>query len=257
MHQTMTTSKRPVALITGASSGIGAATARALAGAGYAVALAARRGEALEQLCVEIRAAGGEALAITCDLCDPGQIAAMAAAARALGPIEVLVNNAGVGVPHRAWRAEEEQIADVLGTNLLGPMRVVREVAPQMVERRRGHIVNIGSVAAHLAMPGQSLYCASKAGLRTWSKALGRELHGAGVKVSLIAPGYIRTPMTRDVRLMPMPGPEVVARAVLRALRRPRREQVVPAIYVPAIWLDWFMPWVVDLAARLIARPVR
>lgn len=250
----MATDTRRVALITGASSGIGAATARALAGAGYTVVVAARRAEALDALCAEIRAAGGAALAVRCDMREPDQIAALAEAARALGPVEVLVNNAGVSSPGRAWRAGEEQIADVLGTNLLGPIRATRAVAAQMVERRRGHIINIGSVAAHTPIPGHGLYAASKAGLRAWSRALGRELRGSGVAVTLIAPGYIRTPMTRHVRLMPMPGPEVVARAVLRALRRPRREQVVPALYAPVTWLDWFVPWLVDLAARLSAR---
>lgn len=250
----MSDGARPVALVTGASSGIGEATARALARAGYAVGLAARRGELLERLAAEIRAAGGVALPLTADMRDDAQIVAMARAAEAqLGPVEVLVNNAGVGVLHRAWRPDDEVIDAVLGTNLLGPIRVTRAVAPGMVRRGRGHIISIGSVAAHVATPGNSLYAASKAGLRAWSKALGRELRGAGVRVSLISPGYIRTPMTRGVRA-PMARPEAVAEAVLRLIRRPRREVVVPRIYALATWIEWFAPGLADLATARMAR---
>lgn len=251
----MSTDARPVALVTGASSGIGEATARALARAGYAVGLAARRGELLERLAAEIRAAGGVALPLPADMRDDAQIVAMARAVEAqLGPVEVLVNNAGVGVLHRAWRPDDEVIDGVLGTNLLGPIRVTRAVAPGMVRRGRGQIINIGSVAAYVAAPGNSLYCASKAGLRAWSKALGRELRGSGVKVSLISPGYIRTPMTVDVRA-PMARPEVVAETALRLLRRPRREVIVPRFYALGAWAEWFTPWLVDLAvARMVKR---
>jgi short-subunit dehydrogenase len=250
----MTVSTRPTALVTGASSGIGEAVARALAGAGYGVALVARRFDRLEVLADEIRAAGGVALAVMADLRESDQIIHMAEqVAAGLGPVEVLVNNAGVGVPHRAWRASEEVIESLIGTNLIAPIRVARAVVPQMVERRRGHIINIGSVAAHVAMPGNSLYSASKAALRIWSKALGRELRHSRVHVSLIAPGYIRTEMTRGIRFWPMPGPELIGRAVLRVLRRPRRELVVPGYYVPATWVDWFAPGLVDLASSLIS----
>jgi short-subunit dehydrogenase len=250
----MSESTRPAALVTGASSGIGEAVARALAGAGYGVALVARRADRLEALAEQIRAAGGVALPVVADLREPDQITQMAAqAAAGLGPIEVLVNNAGVGVPHRAWRASEEVIESLIGTNLIAPIRVARAVVPQMVERRHGHIINIGSVAAHVGMPGNSLYSASKAALRVWSKALGRELRSSKVRVSLIAPGYIRTDMTRGIRFWPMPGPELIGRAVLRTLRRPRRELVVPGYYAPVTWIDWFAPGLLDLVSGLIS----
>jgi NAD(P)-dependent dehydrogenase (short-subunit alcohol dehydrogenase family) len=253
----MASDVRPVALVTGASSGIGEAAALALAGAGYAVALTARRGELLEALAARIRRAGGAALPVPADLRAPEQIEGMARAVEAqLGPIAVLINNAGVSVRHRAWRPSDEVIGDLLGTNLLAPIRVVRAVAPLMVERRRGHIINIGSMAAHVGTPGTALYSASKAGLRMWSKTLGRELRRYGVRVSLISPGYIRTPMTTSVPL-PMPPPEVVAATVLGLLRRPRREVVVPRYYAVAAWLEWFAPWAVDLAAGPLARRAR
>jgi short-subunit dehydrogenase len=246
-----------VALVTGASSGIGEATARALARAGYAVGLAARRAELLERLAAEIRAAGGRALPLPCNVLDDAQIAAMAAAAEAqLGPIDVLINNAGVGQPHRAWRPKDEAIESILGTNLLAPIKVTRAVAPGMVARGRGQIISIGSMAAHLAAPGAGLYSASKAGLRAWSKTLGRELRGTGVQVSLVSPGYIRTPMTVGVRF-PMVPPETVAEAVLGLLRRPRREVVVPRLYVVGAWLEWFAPGLVDLATAQMVKRAR
>jgi short-subunit dehydrogenase len=251
----MIESRRPTALVTGASSGIGAATARALARAGYGVGLVARRAERLDELAEAIRAAGGLALPVVADLREAEQIEAMAERVRAeLGPIDVLVNNAGVGAPHRAWRASEAIIEGVIGTNLIAPVRVARAVVPQMVERRRGHIINIGSVAAHVAMPGNSLYSASKAALRVWSMALGRELRPSRVSVSLIAPGYIRTEMTQGVRFWPMAGPDLIARAVLRVVRRPRRELIVPGYYTPLTWLDWFAPGLLDLASTLMGR---
>lgn len=253
----MTQGGRPVALVTGASSGIGAATARALGRAGYAVALAARRGELLEQLASEIRAAGGLALPLPTDLRDDGQIVAMVRAAEAqLGPIALLVNNAGVGQRHRAWRPGDEVIDAILGTNLLSPIKVTRAVAPGMVERRRGQIISVGSMAAYLATPGSSLYSASKAGLRSWSRALGRELRGSGVRVSLISPGYIRTPMTEGVK-MPMAPPELIADTVLALTRRPRAEVIVPRVYAVGAWLEWYAPWLVDALAQRLVRRVR
>lgn len=247
---------RPVALVTGASSGIGEATARALARAGYAVALAARRGELLEGLAAEIRAAGGVALPLPVDLRDEARVVAMVRAAEAqLGPIDVLVNNAGVGLLHKAWRPSDDVIDAVLGTNLLAPIHVTRAVAPGMVQRGRGRIVNIGSLAAHVSTPGNSLYCASKAGLRAWSRALGRELATTGVGVSLISPGYVRTPMTRGVKA-PMARPEAVAETVLRLVRRPRREVIVPRYYALAAWIEWLTPWLADAAARVLMRRV-
>jgi short-subunit dehydrogenase len=250
----MASDGRPVALVTGASSGIGEATALALARSGYVVALAARRAELLEELAGKIRRAGGVALPVPADLRAGEQIERMARAVEAqLGPIAVLINNAGVSMRHRAWRPDDEVIDGVLGTNLLAPIKVVRAVAPLMVERRRGHIINIGSMAAHLGAPGSALYAASKAGLRIWSKTLGRELRPHGVHVSLISPGYIRTPMTARIRL-PMPPPGAVADAALRLLRRPRREVVVPRYYALAAWLEWFAPWAVDLATVPMVR---
>lgn len=250
----MVSEGRPVALVTGASSGIGEATALALARAGYAVALTARRAALLEELAGRIRRAGGVALPVPADLLAGTEIDGVVRAVEAqLGPIQVLINNAGVSLRHRAWRPSDEALESVFGTNLLAPIRVVRAVAPLMVERRKGHIINVGSMAAYVGTPGSALYAASKAGLRIWSRTLGHELRPYGVHVSLLSPGYIRTPMTSNIRV-PMPPPEAAAAAVLRLLRRPRRELVVPRYYALAAWVEWFTPWAVDLAMALLPR---
>jgi short-subunit dehydrogenase len=237
-----------VALITGASSGLGAAIAVALATAGYRVALAARRVDLLEQLAARINAKGGEAACFPTDMRDPEQVAALAGEVIArFGRIDVLINNAGVGKSEATWKLSDETIAFILETNVIAPMHITRAVLPTMFAQGRGHIVNIGSVAGHIGSPGGSVYAASKFALRGWNDALRREVARRGIHVSLVAPGYIRTEMTRDVRGVPMPGPEIIGNAVLKLLRHPRREVVIPWYYNPLIWVSEHFPWAVDL----------
>ncbi len=237
-----------IALITGASSGIGEATALALATDGYTVALAARRADLLDQLAERIRATGGNAICFTTDMCVPEQVEELAQAVQAqLGPIDVLINNAGVGAGASAWRLTDEQITSMLATNLIAPIQLTRAVLPAMLERGRGSIINIGSVAGHIATPGSTLYAASKFGLRAWNDGLRREVRRRGIHVSLVAPGYIRTPMTAGRGDRFMPGPELVAQAIVGLLRRPRRELVVPWYYSGLIWLAERAPWLMDL----------
>lgn len=247
------TASRRVALITGASSGIGAATARELAQRGYALALAARRSSELSRLAGELTAQGGTALPIPTDICDPAQITRLARLTlEHFGQVDVLVNNAGINQHHRAWRPSDEQIATVLQTNFSAPVQLTREIMPGMLERRRGHIINIGSAAGHIGAPGMSLYSASKYALRGWNDALRREVMHQGIAVSLVSPGLIRTPMAAGTRGIPMPGPELVARVVAQLLERPRREVVVPAVYAPFVWLDRLLPGLADaLLSRL------
>lgn len=242
-----TLSPQPVALVTGAGSGIGAATAQALARQGYLVVLAARRAETLEQVAAEIRAAGGVALPIVSDMRDPGQIERLARQTlEQAGRIDVLVNNAGISSLHKTWTVSDEQISEVLETNLIGPIRLTRAVLPTMMEQQRGHIINICSVAGHVALPGNSLYGVSKHGLRAWNDSLRHEVRHRGIAVSLVSPGYIRTPLTRRVRGVPMPGPEAVAKVIVKLLRHPRREVVVPRVYRLGIWSVQLMPWLAD-----------
>ncbi|MVN85746.1 SDR family NAD(P)-dependent oxidoreductase [Deinococcus sp. HMF7620] len=243
---------RPVVLLTGASSGIGRATAEELADLGYALVLAARRADDLRALALRLDASGGRVIAVPADVTDNASRRALVAAALAhFGRIDVLVNNAGVTV-ERGWWWDDPDPLRVLRVNLEAPIELTRLVLPAMRARGSGHIVNIGSVAGRAATNG--LYSASKFGLRGFSLALRRELLGSGVTVSLVAPGFVRSEMTARARL-PMPGPGVVARAVAAVLLRPRPETTVPGFYRPLVWLEQLFPALGDwMVQRLIWR---
>lgn len=236
-------------VLTGASSGIGRATAHELAARGYALVLAARRGDELAALARELDPSGARVLAVPTDVTDDASRRALVAAAHAqFGRIDILINNAGVTI-ERGWWWDDPDPLRVLRVNLESPAEMTRLVLPEMRARGSGHIVNIGSVAGRVATQG--LYSASKFGLRGFSLALRRELLGSGVQVSLVAPGFVKSEMTAGARL-PMPGPEVVARAVAGVLLRPRREVVVPRAYRLLALLDALWPGLGDVLVRRV-----
>ncbi|MGX6605800.1 SDR family NAD(P)-dependent oxidoreductase [Micromonosporaceae bacterium Da 78-11] len=232
----------PVVIVTGASSGIGRATATRLARGGTTVVLAARRADELAALVAEIEAAGGSAVAIPTDVRDPEAITALVERATALtGRLDGLVNNAGVGGV-ASITADDEVVRAVIDVNLLAPIRLMRAVVPIMRAQRSGAIVNIGSVAGEIGIAGT--YSATKFALRGLTDSVRRELAGTGIGVTLVEPGYIATPLT-DHRTG-LPGPEIVAAAVERALARPRRRLVVPRKYRAAITFANAFPFVTD-----------
>jgi NAD(P)-dependent dehydrogenase (short-subunit alcohol dehydrogenase family) len=237
-----------VAIVTGASSGIGAATARELARRGAQVVLAARRVAELEQQAHAITRAGGEVIAIPTDVADAAQVTQLVQRAREdCGPIDVLVNNAGVGWTKLLMNSSPEEIRRVLEINLLGAMLVTRAVLPEMLQRHQGAIISVSSVCGRVAV--EPLYSASKYGLRGFSLALRRQVAGSGIAVSLVSPGNIRTPMTRDIQ-EPMAEPEVVATTIADLVLHPRREVVVPRKHYVTVWLEQALPGVADLAYR-------
>jgi NADP-dependent 3-hydroxy acid dehydrogenase YdfG len=190
--------RRP-AVITGASSGIGADTARVLARAGMPVALGARRLERCEEIAAEIRDAGGEAWAGALDVTDDGSVVAFAkGAAEALGDIEVVVANAGVTQPGRLLEVDAERITAELDVNLVGVQRLVRAFVPGMVQRQRGDFLVVSSDVAVRARPYMSGYAASKWGLEGLTNALQMELEGTGVRVSIVRPGPTWSEMGGD-----------------------------------------------------------
>lgn len=200
--------RRP-AVVTGASSGIGAATARALAAAGHPVALGARRQDACEAEAAEIRAGGGEAVAIPVDLADAESVAAFAdRATAALGDVEVVVSSAGHISPTTALGTDEATFAAVLEVNLLGAHRLVRAFAPAMVERARGDLVFVTSETVRVPRPHMSPYVSSKWGLEGFVQTLQMELESTGVRASVVRPGQTRTAMGFDW------DPAVTARAI-------------------------------------------
>lgn len=191
-------SRRP-AVVAGASSGIGAETARALAAAGFPVALGARRVEQCEELAAAIRAEGGEAVAHRLDVTDSASVRDFAAKAAAdLGDVEVVISNAALIGPGSLLDTEEERLRSELDVNLLGPHRLVRELVPAMVERHRGDIVFVSSDVAVRPRPLMGGYSASKAGLEGLVGSLQMELEGTGVRASVVRPGPTWSEMGMD-----------------------------------------------------------
>ena len=181
--------RRP-AVVTGASSGIGAETAKALAGAGHPVALGARRVELCEELASEIRSGGGEAVAHPLDMTSDASLEEFGAKVTAdLGDIEVVVSNAGAVAPGATAEVSSERFAGEIDLNLVGAQRLVRVFVPAMVERQRGDIVFVSSDVAVRPRPFMAAYSASKWGLEGMVGALQMELEGTGVRASLVRPG--------------------------------------------------------------------
>lgn len=178
------------AIVTGASSGIGAAIARACGARGWSVALGARRTDRLEAVAREVEAAGGKGLAYALDVRDSGSIDAFfAATERAFGPVDLVVSNAGLGRPGLLHEIDVDEIRTELDTNLLGPILVARRAIPAMIERGQGDLVFISSMNVVAARPFQLGYTASKAGLEGVAQTLRMDLEGTGVRSIIVRPG--------------------------------------------------------------------
>lgn len=192
-----------VALVTGASSGLGRHFARTLAQAGATLVVAARRADRLGELVAELRATGREAVALAMDVTDAASVKAAFDALAAQGLVaDILVNNAGVAVSRPLLDQTEADWDGVLDTNLKGAWLVAQEAARRLVAARPGglpgSIVNIASITGERVAGGVAPYCASKAGLIHLTKALALELARHGIRVNALAPGYISTELNRD-----------------------------------------------------------
>ncbi len=189
-----------IALITGASQGIGRACALLLARSGARVIAGARQLEKLEQLVAEIREAGGQASAVALDVTSPESIeAAFRQAESTFGKVEILVNNAGATRDGLAMRMKREAWDAVLATNLTGSFLCIQQALPGMVRARWGRIINISSVVGETGNSGQANYVASKAGLIGLTKALAHEVASRNITVNAVAPGFIDTAMTQSL----------------------------------------------------------
>ncbi|MFV0246244.1 MAG: 3-oxoacyl-[acyl-carrier-protein] reductase [Qingshengfaniella sp.] len=182
------------ALVTGASGGIGAETARVLHAAGATVGLSGTRQAPLEALAAEL---GARAHVLPCNLSDPDAVAALPKqAAEAMGGVDILVNNAGITRDNLFMRMSDDEWAQVVEVNLTAAMRLCRGVLRGMMKKRWGRIVNISSVVGATGNPGQANYAAAKAGLVGMSKSLAHEVASRGITVNAVAPGFITTAMT-------------------------------------------------------------
>ena len=189
--------KDKVALVTGASQGIGRDTAQALAEAGAKVAVAARTEEKLAALVNEIAAAGGTAFAVKMDVADAEQVkAGFKVVVEKFGRLDILVNNAAITRDGLAMRMKLDDWEAVIRTNLTGAHLCIQQALPTMIRARGGRIINIASVVAQMGNAGQANYVAAKAGLIGLTKAIAIEISSRNITVNAVAPGFIETPMT-------------------------------------------------------------
>jgi len=240
------------AIITGASSGIGRALVMALARQGVRIGAVARRADLLDELAAEVRAGGGTIATAAADVGDREAIlGTIRELENALGPTDLLIANAGVGVPSGAVDMNVPGVETMLRVNFLGAVHAIEAVLAGMIARGQGHIVGISSIAAFKGLPGSAGYCASKAALNAYLEGLRIELRSKGVAVTAICPGFVRTAMTAKNPKMPfLMEPEAAADCILRALRRR------PAVYR----FPWRMSQLIRLVGwlpdRLIAKQV-
>lgn len=238
-----------VVLITGAASGIGRTLARLLTAEGARVAGVDRAPDGLMQLASELPATQfAHAVADVNDR--PALFAACADLERRLGPVDLLVASAGVGIETSALAFDPAVFEQVVAVNLVGVANSIAAVLPGMIERQRGHLSALSSLASYRGLPRMSAYCASKSGVNALLESMRLELQPYGIAVSIPCPGWIRTPMTDNI---PVPKPDILeveaaARVVLEALRRRRPFVAFPGRaarklrmlrWMPPTWSDW------------------
>ena len=237
-------SDQRVAVVAGASGGIGSATVRALLAHGLRVVLAAPPDGLLEAIANEVAPFGERALVVPTDITRRDEVDALVARTLVrFGRIDVLVNVAGIGSSPSFCDSSDDEIERVLAVNLLGPARTIHAVLPVMKAQRRGSIVNVGSIAGEAAVTG--IYSASKFGLRGLNDTVRREVRSYNIGVTLIQPGFVRTAM--NPAMNGLPGPEIVAEAIVAAIERPRRAHIVPAGYRLPVFLARAFPGLTDI----------
>jgi short-subunit dehydrogenase len=238
-----------VAIVTGASSGIGWELAKVLAAKGCKVGLLARRRDSLEKLAKEIEQHGGTAAIAPADVGDREQtLEAIRSLSAKLGPVDLVIANAGVGAPTLVDPMNIQDIEKMIRVNLLGVIYSIEAVLPEMLKRGKGHLAAVSSMAAYKGLPGESAYCASKAAVNTYMEGLRIQLRDRGIAVTTICPGFVKTPMTA-VNQFHMPfvlEADEAARRIVRALERrvkvynfPKRMAV--AMTLTALLPDWII----------------
>ena len=240
-----------VVLITGASSGIGRALAMQLARQGAAVGLLARRAEVLNLVVEEIENSGGRAISLPADVTDAKAVRdAVRDLRQAFGPIDVLVANAGISVNTFVPDLCEKKIADLMNVNVIGVVNSVSAVLPDMVNRGRGHLVGNSSLAAYRGLPKTAAYCASKAAVSSFFEAIRIDLRGSGVDVTIIHPGFVKTPLIANIRRTPyVMELDHAVKKIVRAIEKRKKRYSFPwqlatlaraCKLMPTPMYDWF-----------------
>ncbi len=241
-------------LITGASSGLGAALAEAYAAPGIRLALGGRDAARLEATAARCRASGAEVETAAIDVLDKDVMAAWIEALDRRSPLDLVIANAGISGGSRSDGESAAQIRHILAVNIDGTLNTVLPAVPPMVGRGQGQIALMASLAGYRGLPGAPAYCASKAAIKVFGEGLRGELAGRGVGVSVICPGYVDTPMTRRNRF-PMPflmDAPSAARLIKQRLVRNKARIAFPWPMAAAVWLlQALPPGAVD---RLLAR---
>jgi short-subunit dehydrogenase len=251
-----------VVILTGASQGIGRATAYVLAEAGCRLALAARRVEPLQTLVDELTTAGHQAVAIPVDMGDTAQAATLAQkSVEAFGQIDVVINNAGVGVRDRVLDLDEAEARRAMAVNYFGPVALIQAAIPHLKTNPEGGlIINISSIVGRRAMPGIAGYCASKAALEKMAESLRLELKVDNIRVSTVYPGVTATKFNDNSLGSSQAGrgriggvpPERVAQAILKTIRHEQRDVFVTLFDRTFVTASMLWPWLMDklLASR-------
>ena len=252
--------KGKVVIVTGASSGIGEATARQFGREGARIVLAARRVDRLEAVAKEIAdmGTGAEVLVVAADLSKLEDIQSLVnQTLQKFGRIDVLVNNAGFG--RLDWLENLDPIKDIqaqMDVNAMGVIQTTRQVLPVMIKQRGGHIINMGSMAGLIGTPTYTIYAASKHAVHGFSEALRREVKPWGIDVSVIYPGGVVTEFASHAgikrktkastpKFMLLTADQVGA-AVVKSVRSPRAMWIIPWLWTVSVWMNRFANWLVD-----------
>jgi hypothetical protein len=251
-----------VVLITGASKGIGRRLAVDFAQRGAAVIGCGRSKERLQDTLREMRRFSQNSTVVVCDVAQREQVLAMAGQALAdFGKIDILINNAGIGMRRPFVETSLDTIEAIIRTNYLGMVYCTHALLPSMIRRGSGHIVNISSGSGHIGTPNMAAYCASKFAMNGFSESLYHELRPLGIHVSMVSPGPVETDFSRlfaDVPPKSPPSlavtPQVVSRAVIHVIERTKVEVVVPRWLASLCWLKRVAPNLFRATARRIFR---
>ncbi len=238
-------------MITGASSGIGRGLALEIAARGAHLGLLARREELLNEIVGEVSARNVKAVAAAADVRDAKAVRAAADRFRKeLGPIDVMVANAGIGTTHHAIKLQPEHAANVIGINVLGAVNSVAAVVPEMAERGRGRLVAISSLAAYRGLAKSAAYCASKAALSSYFESVRIDLRHTGVGVTIIHPGFIKTALTagREAKMPYLMELDDAVKKIVSAIEKEKKTYAFPwqlativraTMIMPTAMYDW------------------